>query len=351
MHNDFRMNRRGFLKQTGLAVTAAGLCALPFSRMAHAAGGSLVYSGFGGSYEESIRTAVLEPFAAANGVDLAVTTGASDVAKITTMVKSGRVQWDLVDAQGTTLSQFIQAGLLEKLDPAIVKADDIVLTDLVTPYSVPWYQFSLNIYWNADAVQGTPQSWADVWDVEKFPGKRGFSLLPWFSLEAALLADGVPMDKLYPLDVDRAFAALDRIKPHAVFGAGDNAISAQEVVIGIGNLARLKKIQSAGVNIKYSWEQAIIDVQQLVLLKGAPNPVNGQGAIAYSLQAEPQRQVLEKLGYTPTLKSALAEISPEKAKDLAGTEATLKNSFYLNSSWWGENGASVGRRWQDWLAT
>ena len=29
----------------------------------------------------------------------------------------------------------------------------------------------------------------------------------------ALLADGVPMDKLYPLDVDRAFRKLEQIKP------------------------------------------------------------------------------------------------------------------------------------------
>ncbi len=35
---------------------------------------------------------------------------------------------------------------------------------------------------------------------------------PRYTLEAALLADGVAPDKLYPPDVDRAFKSLDKIK-------------------------------------------------------------------------------------------------------------------------------------------
>ena len=32
------------------------------------------------------------------------------------------------------------------------------------------------------------------------------------NLEFALIADGVPMDKVYPIDIDRAFKSLSRIK-------------------------------------------------------------------------------------------------------------------------------------------
>ncbi|ODV43375.1 hypothetical protein AWV79_17990 [Cupriavidus sp. UYMMa02A] len=35
-------------------------------------------------------------------------------------------------------------------------------------------------------------------------------------LEFALLADGVPKDKLYPIDVQRALKSLDRIKKNVV---------------------------------------------------------------------------------------------------------------------------------------
>src|SRR5205823_2462578 len=59
-----------------------------------------------------------------------------------------------------------------------------------------------------------PKSWADWWDVKKFPGARSMRDHPVDNLEFALIADGVAMDKLYPLDVDRAFKKLDQIKPH-----------------------------------------------------------------------------------------------------------------------------------------
>ena len=55
--------------------------------------------------------------------------------------------------------------------------------------------------------------WADLFDTAKIPGKRTF--YKWSApgvLEIALLADGVAPDKLYPLDLDRAFKKLDTIK-------------------------------------------------------------------------------------------------------------------------------------------
>lgn len=356
MTTDFQPQRRAWLRTTGLAGLSAGLGTLGLSANSVFAQstGNLVYAGFGGSYEQAIRTAVFDPFAQSSSVKVLTTTGGSDVAKATAMVRSRRTEWDLIDAQGATLAQFIAADLLQPLPAGLVSPNLLFNPKLATPYSVPWYQFSLNIFWNANVIKGELNSWADVWNVEKYPGKRGLSKLPWFSLEIALLADGVALDKLYPLDVDRAFASLDRIKKHAVFldtSALANAITSQEVVTGIINLARLKSVQKAGVNVKYSWGQAMVDIQQLVIPKGAPNLKNAYDAVAYSLQPEPQRKVLASLGYTPTLKSVLAEIAPEQARDLAGTDYTRKNSFYLNSAWWGQHGASVLRRWQDWLAS
>ena len=66
-----------------------------------------------------------------------------------------------------------------------------------------------------------PKTWADLFDAEKFPGKRTF--YKWSApgvIEAALLADGVAPDKLYPLDLDRAFKKLDTIKDDIIWWIG-----------------------------------------------------------------------------------------------------------------------------------
>jgi putative spermidine/putrescine transport system substrate-binding protein len=345
-----RLSRRKLVELGGAGLAATAVQAMP---RAVEAAGELVYAGFGGSYERAIRAALFDPFAKANDIQLSVTTGASDVAKALAMVKAGRTQWDLVDAQGTTLGQFAEANVLEKLDSSIVNPGGVFEQKLVTPYSVPWYQFSVNRFWNTSAIHQSLDSWADLWNLKNPPGKIGLSNLPWFSLEIALLADGVDMRKLYPLDIDRAFNSLNRIKPRAVFlstSALANAIASQEVIAGIINLARLKAVQRAGVKLAYSWNQAIVDVQQLVVLKGAPDRLNAMKAVAYSLEPAPQRQILDSLGYTPTVKSVLDAIDPQQAKDLPGTAATAPMTFYLSAAWWGENGAAVGRRWEDWLA-
>lgn len=356
MSDRFSTSRRRFLINGSLLAAGLGVASgLTIGSAARAAEktGTLVYSGFGGSYEQAVRAALFDDFSRTRDVRVLATTGASDVGRIAAMVRAHRTEWDLVDAQGATLAQFQAQQLLQALPANLVDPSLIFKPDLITPFSLPWYQFSQNIFWNTAALKQEPTSWADVWNVEKFPGKRGLSKLPWFSLEIALLADGVALDQLYPLDVDRAFASLDRIKQHAVFLDASglaNAAASQEIVIGISNLARLKTVQKAGVPVRHTWAQALIEIQQLVVLKDAPNQTNAFDAVAFAMQPEPQRRILDSLGYTPTLKSVLDEIDPDLARDLAGTDATRHSSFYLNPAWWGEHGATVARRWQDWLA-
>lgn len=55
-----------------------------------------------------------------------------------------------------------------------------------------------------------PTSWADSWTISEYPGKRGLGKAAKYTLEIALLADGVKPDQLYqmlatPQGVSRAF--------------------------------------------------------------------------------------------------------------------------------------------------
>jgi spermidine/putrescine-binding protein len=84
-----------------------------------------------------------------------------------------------------------------------------------------------------------PKSWVEFWDVAKFPGARMLEDMAAGTpnLEFALIADGVPMDKVYPIDIDRAFKLLSRIKPHIKKFWDTGALSAQmladkEIVLG-----------------------------------------------------------------------------------------------------------------------
>ena len=57
-----------------------------------------------------------------------------------------------------------------------------------------------------------PGGWKDFFDAAAFPGRRAMYAQPMPNLEFALVSEGAPIDKLYPLDVDRAFKILERHK-------------------------------------------------------------------------------------------------------------------------------------------
>ena len=67
-----------------------------------------------------------------------------------------------------------------------------------------------------------PETIADFFDLEAFPGRRGMRRVPIVNLEFALMADGVPRDSVYaildtPEGVSRAFRKLDTIKDQVVW--------------------------------------------------------------------------------------------------------------------------------------
>jgi putative spermidine/putrescine transport system substrate-binding protein len=347
------LSRRAFLQRSGLA--AGGLAlhgSLPIA--AEAAGGSLVYSGFGGIYEQGIRQAVLTPFQQQTGIQVEVTTGSSSIAKIRAMVAAKRTEWDVIDATGPAFGQLLTENLLQPLDLSIVKTSDLASPKYVGPYGVAIYAYSHNIFWNTKAISAPLNSWAEMWNLAKFPGKRGFQNVPWYTLEVALVADGVPIDKLYPLDVDRAFRNLDRIKAHAAFldlNTLTNLVAQQEIVTGDLNLARVQKLVKDGVPLAYNWKETLVDVERWPIPVGAPNPAQANQLINFALQPDQQLQILKILGYSPTSKAAIARIDPEQAKDLPGTPATAPQSFYLDPEWWAKNGKVVEKRFQEWLLT
>ena len=100
--------------------------------------------------------------------------------------------------------------------------------DLKTDYWISQIVYSIAIGWRTKAFgDKKPAGWAAFWDTKNFPGQRSMRRHPIYNLEAALIADGVPMDKLYPIDVDRAFKKLEELKPHVLVWWNSGAQSAQ----------------------------------------------------------------------------------------------------------------------------
>src|ERR1035437_10116667 len=228
MSHAFNPSRRRLLHTDA---GAAAAFALPASVLAQSR--QIVVAEPGGPYSGAYRKAFFDPFEKATGIRVvSVVREAQPVAQFTAMVETKNYIWDVTTlALGSDIPILEARGLLE---PIGLKAAEF---PGMMPGSVRENWLGVDVYstvigYRSDKF-GTnrPQNWADFWDVKKFPGRRGMRSNPLDTLEEALMADGVPIDKLYPLDVDRAFRSLDKIKPQVAWWTS-GAQSAQLIQSG-----------------------------------------------------------------------------------------------------------------------
>ncbi len=349
-------SRRTFLAGTaGLAATATG----PFvwTRRAGAAG-KLIVRTIGGAYEEATVKATLEPFTKATGIE--VVKVPATLGKLLAMFESGNIELDVVDAGELGVISLSQKGALDKinykswkltnlddLDPAI-RRDDMIGN----------IYFSSVLGYNSQVFPGgkQPRSWAEFWDLKKFPGPRMLADLASgaVDLEFALLADGVPRDKLYPIDVDRAFKSLDRVRPAIRKFWDTGALSAQmladkEVVLGSIWNGRLQAVADKGAPLAIEWNEAMLQSQFWAILKGAKNAENAQRFIDFACQPEIQANHAKLIPYGPTNRQAFKSIPADVGARLPSSPEHKAKAFLHSGKWWADNRAMVSERWSQWL--
>ena len=327
------------------AALGAGMAA------AAAAAQEMVFTSWGGTTQDAQAAAWAAPFTEGTGIAVRQD-GPTDYGKLKAMVESGNVAWDVVDVEYDFAIAAAQMGLLEPIDFATV---DRAAIDprFVTDHAVGSFYYSFVIGYNRDALPGEPQSWADVFDTGKFPGKRTF--YKWSApgvLEAALLADGVTPDALYPLDLDRAFAKLDTIKSEIIWWGGgaesQQLLASGEAPIGSFWNGRVFAIQQEGGNVGISWNQNLTAADVLVVPKGAKNREAAMKFLAQATAAEAQAELAVATGYAPINVNSKAGMAAEVVASLP--DAHVDSQIDLDMAYWAENREAIAKRWYDWQA-
>lgn len=319
---------------------------------------TLVICSWGGAYSKAQRDAYFKPFEEKTGIKV-IDTGPPTTAKIKAMVSTGNVEWDVVDVDMGMAIICIKNGLLEKIDFSQFdkKLSEEVIEGTFTPYTVGTMFFSTIIAYRTDVFpKEHPKNWKEFWDVKRFPGPRcwmsGASTTG--SLEMALLADGVPMDKLYPVDVDRAFKKLKELKPHVVKWWDTGSVPPQlltdkEVVLTTAYHGRIVKIMEEGAPVAIEWNQGQLDGEHWVIPKGTKNYKNALKFIEFATQAENQANLVKGYSAGPVNKRAFQFINPDRFKYIPTSPENLKVQFKRNNEWWGDNRERVNEYWHKWV--
>ena len=346
-------------------VAIAAAVALTASLSACASGNSagdaksLTVTMWGGSAQKAHVASYFTPWAKDGGYSIKQDSP-TDYAKIKAQVESGKVSWGIVEVEPNFANTACADGLLEKLPQTVIDAakNAGVSAAQVGECGIPNLQYAFNIAYNTNTFKKShPTTWSEFFDTEMFPGKRGFWKYATGGIfEAALLADGVPADKIYPLDLDRAFKKLDTIKKDIVFyDTGDQ--QAQLVASGEAPLVqawngRIYQAAKAGEPVANEWGQNLVSYDQVVIPKGYKNAELGTDWMTYFLNnSQAQADDAVASAYAPPSPKALALVPEEVRKELPGFPANAaKSAGVIDYSYWAKNYDKVTERFNNWIA-
>lgn len=338
---NLKANRRQFL--IGSATALAGGLAMP--AMARAETKSISVNSWGGSWLDSARASLFDPFTAETSIKIETVSPVS-FAKLAAQVKTGVYEFDVTTLGAAELLRANRSGLLEHLEEPYPGG--------LLQNGVGSHAFGTLMGWRSDKYGTEPKSWADFWDVERFPGTRSLQRYPARVLPIALLADGVAKKDLYPLDVDRAFASLDRIKKHIVVWWTAGEQSAQilrdgEVdMIGIWN-SRYFAAQDAGSPVAMTWNECILDKAYWVVAKGTPNVDAAKAFVKFATSPKPLAGFTTAQQDGPLNPAALHLIDPAQAERMPTNTRYADLVVSQDIENFGIDPAELSERFEEWI--
>lgn len=340
---------------TGLSGALLMSLALPVAAQ------EVVYATTGGVMRNMLEEHMYKPFEAATGIEIVP----FDIevpdqwARAEGMVRSGNVEFDIVTATAPDLVD--KAGMLMEIPCAdMPNVVQYALPGACEKYGIARTTGGMLITYDTDVFKDkAPETWADFWDVATFPGPRG---LPdtgdrdWWLPVVALIADGVAPDQLFPLDLDRAYAKLDQIRPHVgVWWKTGNQVQQimrdKEVVMTMAYSGRALGIVKEGGSFRMSWEGAVKDTGYFAVLKDAPNAADAIKFIDFFYgNAAGHPAFIGAVGYATSSTIGLAQL-PEADQPLYATYPENYAKLVIpDFAWIGANRPMLRERWTAWLA-
>lgn len=319
---------------------------------------TIVYAGSGGAYQDAVREAALDPLAKEMGITIREET-VSSFSDIKVQVEAGSPSMDIAEQNVNDCLTGAQQNLWEPLDykvidtngidPAVVKKDWVGgLTNWSTVLAYNTKKFA----------GGAPQSWADFFDVQKFPGTRAMWNNPYHNIEIALLADGVSPDKLYPLDLDRAFKKLRELKPNITVWYTSGGQATQLLTDGEIEMmpfwnGRVSKVIESGAPVGMTFNQGIIAFDCTVVPRGSKNKELAMKVLNRLLAPDIQAAIPKLIPYGPVNSRAFTDglIAPELAATLPSAPQNLKLQIPVDDTWWGDlkNAEKVQEMWTQFV--
>ncbi|HUU67165.1 MAG TPA: extracellular solute-binding protein [Methyloceanibacter sp.] len=347
-----------------------------FALAATAAGAqdTLSVATWGGAYGQSQEIAFFEPFAKETGTAIATEIYDGSLAKLKSLLDAGDPPVDVVDVSAGTLAALCSDGLLEDIEVSSLAAmpdgqsiEEDFIDGGLSSCGVASVAWSTAIAFDRQAFRkAEPTAISALLDTARFPGKRALPRNPRYTLELALLADGVPAEGVYTelateAGADRAFAALDKIKDDILFW--DKAaqpvtwLLEKKVAMAAGYSGRIFRAAVGDQRrIGVLWDGQIYDVDAWAIPKAARNKKEAMRFISFATSPARLATQAQITAYGPMRKSALPLVGKhpiigvDMREFLPTAPDNFKTALKFDAGWWDEHGDALNTQFTAWLA-
>lgn len=346
-------NRRQLIKTAAMGLAAPAI----LSRAAFAEGKSVNVAAYGGVVNDTLTKLFAVPFSAETGIKVTFGAGTSlALAKLQTM-SGGPAQWDIINLTGSEIVQAAKEKLIVPYDYSIIDASHVP-PEYKEEYGIKFSLFLFVMCWDQKKIPNdkAPKTWAEFWDTKRWPGKRSMdaNISDGSTLELALLADGVRLDKLFPLDVERALKSLDKLGRDNIVWYNTNQEPIQQLTSGAVSLAtafhgRVLLANKAGASLGFTPDYSGVSGNYYCVSTASANKPEAFRFLNYMLTNVPADVEYMKATAYAIPNTAALPLLPKDIADILPTNPALKDKVFLKSdAWWAANLDKTVQRFKEW---
>ena len=320
-------------------------------------GRTLNIAAWGGDYQHAQNEAFFKPFSAATGAS--IEEKVADIGGLRDQVESEDVVWDVMTVPMEQMVRLARDNMIEPMNYDVVDRTPLY-EDIALEYGVGVAYFSATMIYSNDSTN-IPQDWTSFWNVG--PAEEGGDIpsedlrclrrYPIGTMEFALLADGVPIEELYPLDIERAFASLDKIRDHVLVWWQESKepaelIAANAVGIASSWNVRIPQLELTDV-VRINWYQGMLSADAWIVPRGAPNQDVAFDFINFATRAVPQANFSLLVPYGPVNIDSFQLIRNDRVASLPSAPGNKPLQFVENWSYWAEYEERLTAEFEEWL--
>jgi putative spermidine/putrescine transport system substrate-binding protein len=310
----------------------------------------------GGALQDHMRRTLFETFTQATGIPVRDTAYDYNVGPIRAMVQARNVIWDVVMVEAPDLIRGCEDGVFERIDWSVVNRGKFLPGGSATcgAGAIGW---GVSVFRDVNRNPAGPSNWREFWDVQRFPGRRTLRRGARMTLEIALMGDGVPAAEVYdvlatPDGQQRAFAALDRIRPSLHFWTGGQQpvelVNAGEVAYAVGFVGRTANAIRGGARFDLNWATLLYSYDYWAVVRGSPNAPQAMRLVEHITNPGPLRELARAWPINPVTAEVANDPEIRDANPLMMSNHQ-DQGLRIDTEFWLDQGPELEQHFTAWL--